>query len=482
MTDTSMTCPESESSLLGSLMVEPDQLPSVKKLVKPEYFSDSARRLIYEAILQLSESNGQEADAIAIANYLRSEKRLEDAGGAEALHRHMSECPNCKTADRWARDVRRSWQAREARNRLRQISASPLPLMAEEIKDIAETLEKIGQGSDEATEKPLTPEYFLERSGAPIQLAEKLLPQVEESVDYLIEPVLVTSCLTQLHGEPKSGKSCFGLHLAICAATGMDPGGGVCKTHKSCPVLYLAFEDGPRRLKRRQIDYMAGLGFDNLYSPGFHFWIKPDIDLGSTDGLALMLQALRFTGAQLLVLDTISHVHRADENDASEMKVVMANLTRISREAKCAILYIHHSAKGEGRSSVYKGRGSSAIVAAADVVIDWGRPDHNVTKCEFLSKDDEAQTWHVHYDQIPTGVKWTMTEDEYKGRSATESEVFQALIQLAHANPNGVTAKQVGDSIEMTKRNAGRVLEKLLAEKKIKAQPGRNRTVYFLPL
>jgi len=351
-------------------------------------------------------------------------------------------------------------------------------------KDLAEWVEQ-GGTPDAFRALIEAPPDFTKLTGAPIVRASEFLPEVEETVDYVMEPVLIAGGLTQLHGEPKSGKSCFALELAILSATHMNARGDLIQARDTGPVLYLAFEDGPRRLKRRILDYMGGLGMGEAFPTDLYLWVKPEIDVGTPQGMATLMDAIESVRARVVVLDTLSYVHRADENDASEMKIVMANLTRVARETSCAVLYVHHSAKGEGRSAIYKGRGSSAIVAAADVVLDWGRPANNVTRCEMVSKDDEGRTWDVHYQSTDEGVSWDVREaDDGSGRPATvpESKVIETVLALFPQNQTGVSARMVAEATGMNKRGVNRALDRLVDRKVLRFLEGVRKTRFYLPL
>lgn len=318
----------------------------------------------------------------------------------------------------------------------------------------------------------------------PVSVAE-FFPTVETSVDYLIEPILIRTGLTELHGEPKSGKSCFSLLLAICAATGHAIPGEFITLTGTRNVLYLAFEDGPRRLKRRTLDYLTGLGISD-YPANLILWSKPDIDVGTPGGVSALRAAMVKFKIDITVIDTLSHVHRAEENDAGQMKTVMATLTRLARQTNSGIIYVHHSGKGSGagekaRSAVYKGRGSSAIVAAADVVLDWGRPENNITQCEFISKDDDGQTWDVHYEPFDEGVRWNMTAQERTKRETKGSslEIVKALIELESANPKGVSPLSIGERAGYSKRQTQRLLDSLVEQRKIGFYTTKNKTKLY---
>lgn len=71
-------------------------------------------------------------------------------------------------------------------------------------------------------------------------------------------------------------------------------------------------------------------------------------------------------GARLVIVDTLSRWHTADENDNGQMAAVIAVFERIARITGATIIYLHHTSKGAALngqgSSQQATRGASAIV------------------------------------------------------------------------------------------------------------------------
>jgi hypothetical protein len=69
----------------------------------------------------------------------------------------------------------------------------------------------------------------------------------------------------------------------------------------------------------------------------------------------------------LLLLDPLIRLHRADENSAQEMAVILDGLRDLARSAKTAILLVHHARKASAGHSPGAGlRGSSDLAAFGD--------------------------------------------------------------------------------------------------------------------
>ncbi|HUW64151.1 MAG TPA: replicative DNA helicase [Spirochaetia bacterium] len=71
---------DAEQSVLGSILLDREAIFRVMKILRPEDFYQEAHRLIYHAMLELSDIS-QPADLITVTNFLRKAGSLEQAGG-----------------------------------------------------------------------------------------------------------------------------------------------------------------------------------------------------------------------------------------------------------------------------------------------------------------------------------------------------------------------------------------------------------------
>ena len=110
------------------------------------------------------------------------------------------------------------------------------------------------------------------------------------------------------------------------------------------------------------------------------------------------------TGARLLIVDPLSRFHSCDENDASQMTMLVQTFEAIAKQTGAAIIFTHHSNKvaqqhGSGATQS-SARGSSALT-------DGVRWQMNLWK---MSKE-EAQEKHVPDDQRWKHVGLTMARN-----------------------------------------------------------------------
>lgn len=104
-----------------------------------------------------------------------------------------------------------------------------------------------------------------------------------------------------------------------------------------------------------------------------------------------MLKLIKQKKYEVLVLDTQSRIFgQKEENDNSEANFLMGLLRKLSAECRTAIILVHHSSKSEYGSSVYRGRGASAIAAAVDVVANLDAPEKDILKFEITKNRIEG--------------------------------------------------------------------------------------------
>ena len=92
-----------------------------------------------------------------------------------------------------------------------------------------------------------------------------------------------------------------------------------------------------------------------------------------------LIQAIRQTGARLIVLDPLS-AYIGEEtgiNAANEVRRQFRPLIEIARERRCAVLIVHHMNKSIGQKAINRAVGSVDIVGAARSVLLVARTDRD---------------------------------------------------------------------------------------------------------
>ncbi len=96
---------EAEQAVLGGLMLSPESINHLGDLLTDGDFYLQAHRVIYKAIIELSEKN-QPYDAITIGEWLQANNLAAQIGGTEFLIDLVSQTPSAANIKAWAEIVR----------------------------------------------------------------------------------------------------------------------------------------------------------------------------------------------------------------------------------------------------------------------------------------------------------------------------------------------------------------------------------------
>ena len=289
----------------------------------------------------------------------------------------------------------------------------------------------------------------------------KLFDRTSDVIEYILDPLLSKGCILQLQGNPKAGKSSFALAIALSCSIGRWTSDRFNFVGGPRRTLYISYEDSARRLKRRSRSYLDAME----YRGGFPehlllFQRAPELDLATPEGRAKIARIVRQNKIEVLFIDTLSWVASGDENTKKDMQPVLATLRYIAEEYGTAVCILHHTRKtsqgGDVASVSERGRGSSAIAAAADSILDFGsRVSPNHTLCRFISKDsDEDEFIVVYKTQSDGSINWKL-EDSVEREDAIQcrNTIKAALQELLKTSPEGVRISAISAACPKISKN-----------------------------
>ncbi len=155
-------------------------------------------------------------------------------------------------------------------------------------------------------------------------------------------PGLIPEGVILLGGRPKVGKSWLALQIAHSVGSGgMFFGKNVEKGN----VLYIALEDGPRRLqeriKKHKIPRDALIAFERDWPPL------------QKDGMTLLFNEIVQHEYRLVVIDTLTRAFRGlDQNDQPQINAVMSSVQHMATDHRLAIIFNDHTSKPKGDVSM----------------------------------------------------------------------------------------------------------------------------------
>ena len=211
-------------------------------------------------------------------------------------------------------------------------------------------------------------------------------------------PDLLMEGLALLAGRPKLGKSWLALGLGVDVASGSQALGKI-RTIAG-EVLYLALEDGERRMQER-LQLVLG---DRPPPPLLSFaydWPKFDDTEGGLELLAEWMTTHPL--ARLIVIDTFKRVRPAEKGGSKRLYDLdydaLAPLAALAREHGIAVVVVFHARKGEADDPLDLVSGTTGLSGACDAVFVLRRERGQADASLFVTgrdieERDMAMKWH----------------------------------------------------------------------------------------
>lgn len=244
---------DAERSVLGSLLIDKDAIVKISDKLIAEDFAAQQHQYIYTAVQKLYEHR-KDIDVLTLANELKAEKRLDDAGGASYITELTSYVPTAAHVETYATLVLDKSIRRQLFKLHKDLQARVLD-ETKEIKDVLEATEteimKVGQHQVEQSVVSIEDilESSFERLDALHKDKQKLrgVPTGFKDLDQLLAG-LQRSDLIVIAARPAMGKTAFSLNLAHNVAVQAKE-----------PVLYFSLEMSKDQLVDRLLSMESGV-------------------------------------------------------------------------------------------------------------------------------------------------------------------------------------------------------------------------------
>jgi len=174
------------------------------------------------------------------------------------------------------------------------------------------------------------------------------------------------------------------------------------------------------------------------------------IDIAARAQQQAIANAVKRTGARLLIIDSLSAGHRLDEN-SKQMKRLLLDLCRLAQQTNVALLAIHHLRKRRGSEAAHttldRLRGSSTIAQLAVVTLTLERPDpaSRTLALRQIKNNVAAEQPPVGMQITQAGVVWTDPPEGERdpGRPVDQAREF-ALEMLKEGPMETKTLYEIG--------------------------------------
>lgn len=269
-------------------------------------------------------------------------------------------------------------------------------------------------------------------------------------------PGVIPEGFTLLIGAPKVGKSWLGLAFLLAVATGGQALGSI-QVPKG-RVLYLALEDGDRRMQDRCRTLMCGEPL-----PARFCYITRVDPMAVVATIIAFLE--RYPDTTLVVLDTLGKV----------MPPAMPNETTYQRDYRIggrikaiadgnpglALVVLHHDRKASSDDFVERVSGTNGLAGAADTIVVLSRErqsdvgtiavtGRDVFESEYALVMD-AGSWHLD------GRSLTEAAAVARERAVVEGvgDRLADVIKFVGENPEGVGPSAVAKALNIDAKVAG---------------------------
>lgn len=276
---------------------------------------------------------------------------------------------------------------------------------------------------------------------------------VPTAADWVIPRLVPRAGLTIVGGPPKIGKTWAVLDMAIAVASG-QAFCGHWPTFKG-RVMALLEEDTRRRISMRLWRLARGRGLDpRALSGQIRLAAMAGFRLDREDmAKALEAEIVAFK-PDLLLVDALSRVHSADENDRTAMRAITVPLQDLCARHGTAIGLVHHFRKlGQGDENKTPGellRGSGDLWALARSVIGFTRrSDSPGLTMSAVGNDGETPPSSIVLESGNNEQGKPTVALVYRGLASESNaaEDAQVILGIIKASPVGLGIMQVRKAV-----------------------------------
>jgi hypothetical protein len=281
-------------------------------------------------------------------------------------------------------------------------------------------------------------------------------------------PGYISEGLTIFAGGQKKGKSWLAYGAAIAVAAGGVALGKI--PVEQGRALYLALEDGPRRLQDRLRALLQGaLPPEQLHL--YHRW--PSAPAGGIPALEDWLDS--HPGTRLLVIDTLARFRgpRPPNGDIYQQDYDFgARLKRLADDWNLALLLLHHLSKRQCEDPFEQVSGSIGVTASADATLLLNRARGQDTARLFVTGRDVeeremALVWHKQT------VSWTL---EGGAEEFSRSEERREILELLHER-GPLAPKAIAEALGKNRSTIKALLAKMVGARELMTAEG----LYWAP-
>jgi hypothetical protein len=294
--------------------------------------------------------------------------------------------------------------------------------------------------------------------------------------NYLAEGILTAGNLALVCATGSSLKTWMVTDLAVSAATGR-PWLGRFPIKRQGEARLIDWESGDYEMRRRLQAVGKGKGFSGAV-PGVRLVSMPEFFLNSKHFIDT-IEAYAADKALIVIDSLAAGTVDLDENDSRFARPLQA-LKAVAARTGCCIVVLHHSRKGQGSGDEREQvRGTGAIFATCDVVLQLFRQDADLnvfsvhqTKARCGKR---ADPFAIRVDDVPGGGAMVCGFDlgEYiklqKGSTKAKGDSMKARIREALHDREAVidSANKLVETVKGRAADVKRALKSMIEDEEI---------------
>jgi len=451
---------EAERGTLGGVLIagteDPAQVERVLLLLRPEDFYEAKHATIFTGI-QALHASGQPPDIVLLDEWLTQAGKLGEVGQAY-VHELVNTCVSVFQTDHYARVVLENAIARH------ELDIYNDGLLGKSSKaEVVERLDALARRLDVADSET---NFTLD------ELMREELPPLK-----VIVPGFVYAGLSALAAKPKIGKSWLAFALAIAVASG---GVVLSQRVEQGDVLYLALEDGKRRLQSRARKLLG----DEPVPKRLTFATK--MDRLNAGGLAYIERWLKgHPDARLVIIDVWAKVkppQRRNGDLYAEDYAAASSLKAVADHYGVAVVVVHHTRKASAEDVNDEISGTTGFAGACDtlMVIQRARGEAEAA-LHVTGRDIEVDGQHaLRFDQaLCIWSVMTAEEAAHAREEALSSQRKAILAVLKAAAPKCLGPRAIATQAKLNEDSVRVLLLKMLRDNEVTRQ---DRGEYTIPV
>jgi hypothetical protein len=278
-------------------------------------------------------------------------------------------------------------------------------------------------------------------------------------------PEILPEGVTILAAPPKKGKTKMALDISVAVASGGRALGTI--PVERGDVLYLALEDGPKRLQQRLRSLLAG----GSVPPGLDLATEwPKADAGGVEAIEQWLK--EHPGARLIVIDTLKRIRPREQGNSRLYDTdydALAPLGDLAHKYGVCILVIHHTRKAGSDDPLDLISGSFGLSGAADGALVL-KKSHGQSEATLYAtgRDFEDKELALQWDKEING--WKLLGDAAEYRRGKER---QEIINLLRQQNTPLTPKEIAEALERQHSATKKLLWTMARDGELRADKGR---------